>query len=141
MEISVTGRRDLVETIVGDGFYGRVFVVDVHVEGCEQSEWIAVFTVSLDGRADARLREDQVCELVSIKDLCVPLEQLLEKSVDGQEIDGRVWAEKIKVYVYKRLLVAQSENVEQNDDHLRCPSRRQSRRHFLFVFVSWWGER
>jgi hypothetical protein len=63
----ISRRGDLVEAVVGDGFYGGMFVVDVHVEGREQGVGIAVLAVCLDGRADARLCEDEVCELVSIE--------------------------------------------------------------------------
>lgn len=78
--------------------------MDSHIENGQDGVRIALPPIALDGSADKRLREDEVREVVDMERLCVALEELRSKPLEGEVIDVRVRIEKLEVDVHEALL-------------------------------------
>ena len=78
--------------------------MDVHVEHSQKGIRIAFTAIGLNGRADQRLREDEVCEVVWVEELSVGLEKLDDKALQSEVVDGGIGVEKVKVDIHEALL-------------------------------------
>lgn len=72
--------------------------MDIHIKHSNKRIRIRVNAIRLDGRAQQRLRDDEVRELVRVQELGVGLEELSQEPLDGDKVDRR-GIEKVKVDV------------------------------------------
>ena len=84
-------------------------LVYVHIEDCKKSIRITVDAVCFDGRAQKRLGDDELRQLVDVEIFRIGLEELGEESFYSNEVD-RCRIEEIKVYIDKAVLVEETKS-------------------------------
>ena len=76
----------------------------LHVKHGQASVGIAFPAISLDGRSDEGLGEDEVCEIMDGQVLRVRSKELGKEALEGEVVDVGVWVEELEVDVDETLL-------------------------------------